>query len=217
LGRKVPSNINQGIRGDLGVIRCIPELDPYRTFRKDELVGPMEALPCPALQIPSHKIFGYLKSNYHQISTLCQELNIIKKNTSIYVKQSAENIYKLLNSNNITILDKPISFLNELPMYSIVMSHGTLNTCQAALAAGIPQIVLPDTIESSLTANIVNQLGVGKQLFELKPQSLKRVISSLIDNPSVKQRSLRVADEIQRKYKETIFETTLSKVETLLM
>jgi UDP:flavonoid glycosyltransferase YjiC (YdhE family) len=179
-------------------------------------VGPLEPLPDPVDRSEGSMLYGYFDSRYHQNKLLCRELFNIKDQVEVYFKQDTNEEIQQLKNHNVQILDYPISFTQDISKYSVIMSNATLNTCQAALAAGIPQITFPINLESGLTATLLDNLGVSKQVINIKPNSLKETINLLANDKSLKQRALNIAQRIHSRDKETIFERTMAGCEALL-
>lgn len=92
-------------------------------------------------------------------------------------------------------LYEPLSTL--LPRAAALVSHGGIGTVSQALAAGVPQLVLPYAHDQYDNAQRVKQLGVGgiaspKQ----SPASLARQLQALLDSTDVQQACARWRDAL---------------------
>ena len=73
---------------------------------------------------------------------------------------------------------------------SLVLHHGGIGTASYALAAGIPQIVMPMRGDQFDNCNRLARLGVATVLpeKEVRPERFARAISALLDSKGVRQR-----------------------------
>ncbi|MFE0138673.1 glycosyltransferase [Streptomyces sp. NPDC059037] len=81
---------------------------------------------------------------------------------------------------------------------SVVVQHGGSGTMLAALAAGLPQLFLPQGSDQPTNAEAVRALGAGEVLGhgELAPEAVTLKVKALLSDDSYRQAARRVADEI---------------------
>lgn len=74
-----------------------------------------------------------------------------------------------------------------LPLCSAVIHHGGIGTTAEALAAGLPQLVVPNAFDQFDNAARVARLGVGARLDRrhLAPARLAAILGHLLDDPAV--------------------------------
>ncbi len=79
-----------------------------------------------------------------------------------------------------------------LPKASAFVHHGGIGTTAQALAAGIPQLVMPLSHDQPDNAARVKALGAGLVLsaFEYKAKRIVSTLKTLLENPSFTERSL---------------------------
>jgi UDP:flavonoid glycosyltransferase YjiC (YdhE family) len=78
-----------------------------------------------------------------------------------------------------------VPFSQLLPCSAALIHHGGIGTCAQALAAGVPQIVVPLSHDQPDNANRLERLGVGRGIFpnRFKPTMIAKVLSGLLDDP----------------------------------
>jgi UDP:flavonoid glycosyltransferase YjiC (YdhE family) len=145
-------------------VTVLPELDPYKRVRREPQIGPLE----PRLSVPlpppaSAEFFAYLSAECPGLETLMTGLAHTRIPGLAYIRGASADLRGRLAGPGLEILDAPASLAAILPRVSLVIHHG-LGLCQYALSAGRPQLLFPRHMEQLLTAQLVQQLGVGDYL-----------------------------------------------------
>jgi UDP:flavonoid glycosyltransferase YjiC (YdhE family) len=85
-----------------------------------------------------------------------------------------------------------------LPRCSAVVSHGGSGTVVAALAHGLPQVVLPMGADQPLNAARCEELGVGVVLDAVAatPEAVRDAVSVVLSDPAYRAATERIRDEI---------------------
>ena len=85
-----------------------------------------------------------------------------------------------------------------LPTCSAIIHHGGAGTTFTTLAAGIPQIVIPQFSDQPINATAVASRGAGIHLPESKTDaaSVRDLLFRLLDDPAISQAAGEVRDEI---------------------
>ncbi|HSI36272.1 MAG: glycosyltransferase [Phycisphaerae bacterium] len=78
-----------------------------------------------------------------------------------------------------------------------IAHHGGIGTVAAALAAGVPQLVMPLSHDQPDNAHRVRKLGVGETLFPKKftPDRAAAALARLLGDPRVKERATAIAQK----------------------
>ena len=87
-----------------------------------------------------------------------------------------------------------------LPRCHVVVAHGGSGTTLAALAHGLPLLVLPQGANQFWNAERCATLGVGIRLLpaEVEAGSVRRGVHALLEQPGYRERAGQLADEIRR-------------------
>jgi UDP:flavonoid glycosyltransferase YjiC (YdhE family) len=85
-----------------------------------------------------------------------------------------------------------------LPHCHVVVAHGGSGTTLAALAHGLPLLVLPQGANQYWNAERCAALGVGIRLLpdEVSPESVRRAVTELLSRPAYRAQAGRLAAEI---------------------
>ncbi len=85
-----------------------------------------------------------------------------------------------------------------LPMVDLIVQHGGTGTVLGALAAGLPQLVLPQGADQFLNAEILTAAGVAKALQNdaQRPGAITEAVQALIGDSPERQAAARIRDEI---------------------
>ena len=85
-----------------------------------------------------------------------------------------------------------------LPLCQAVISHAGSGTVLATLGEGVPQLCLPQGADQFLNAAAVASSGAGRQLLphEADPDTVRRAISTILEDPSYREAAERVSASI---------------------
>jgi UDP:flavonoid glycosyltransferase YjiC (YdhE family) len=80
----------------------------------------------------------------------------------------------------------------------LVMHHGGTGTVLGALAAGLPQLVLPQGADQFVNADVLAETGAGAKLVgqEITADAVTGAAGRLLDDPSAREIAVKVAAEI---------------------
>jgi UDP:flavonoid glycosyltransferase YjiC (YdhE family) len=85
-----------------------------------------------------------------------------------------------------------------LPRCDLVLSHGGSGTVTGALAAGLPQVVVPVAADQPENAARCAALGVGRVVprAEVSPAAVRDAVRAVLGDPAYRRNAGRLADEI---------------------
>ncbi|GGU13272.1 glycosyl transferase [Lentzea flava] len=81
---------------------------------------------------------------------------------------------------------------------SLVVHHGGTGTVLGTLAAGLPQLVLPQGADQFVNADVLAEKGAGRKLLgeEITADAVADAAGHLLDDPAARNVAAKVADEI---------------------
>jgi UDP:flavonoid glycosyltransferase YjiC (YdhE family) len=81
---------------------------------------------------------------------------------------------------------------------SLVVHHGGTGTVLGTLAAGLPQLVLPQGADQFGNADVVAEKGAGRKLVgeEITADAVAGAAGHLLDDPAARNVAAKVAEEI---------------------
>jgi UDP:flavonoid glycosyltransferase YjiC (YdhE family) len=92
-----------------------------------------------------------------------------------------------------------VSLATILPRSDLVISHGGSGTVVAALALGLPQVVVPIFADQPENAARVAALGAGQVLGReaRTPEAIRKAVRAVLADPTYRRRAERIRDEIR--------------------
>jgi len=162
--RPAPETLPALVAGSARFVHTVPEIDAYRATRTDAVVEPLRP-PGPPLPPPAtDSFFAYLNAEYPGVGLILPQLAASGFHGAAYVRGAPARLVDAARRAGVVIHDEPVPLTSALAHCSVVIHHGGLNTAEAALAAGRPQLTLPIHLEHILTARALEDLGVGRSL-----------------------------------------------------
>jgi UDP:flavonoid glycosyltransferase YjiC (YdhE family) len=204
--------------GSMQAVCTYPALDPYRRFRREPAIGPLE--PVPAFVEPPGKphLFAYLATDYQALDQLAVALGELKIPVSVYIRGRPGAIKVFLRKRGATVYDRPPPLGEVLPASSFVLSHGGIGMAHAALAAGRPHIIAPRHFEASLTAKALQSLGIGVHL-DVPAGSAPRVrnaFEDIMSQSDLAERAAQIAANLAAQSTPDALSSIVRHCETLV-
>jgi UDP:flavonoid glycosyltransferase YjiC (YdhE family) len=118
----------------------------------------------------------------------------------------ASGVQEILDRRVVMVTDRPLDssaprssgvqclpyvpFRRILPRAAAVVHHGGIGTCSAALAAGIPQVIVPLAFDQFDNAERCERLGVARRVprRRFRPRRVARVLRDLLGSKAVAER-----------------------------
>lgn len=171
-------------RTDERIVFGMPELDPYRSFRREEICLPPERLAPFVEAAPEPKVFVYFGGEAPHLTTFFQGLVQTGIKAMAYLRGDVGSIPYFLKRKGVTLFEKPPELDQILPQVSHVISQGGAFMSQAAITAGRPHLIMPLHGETELNLRNQEQLGMA-QSFEPSPDEgvVARKVLEFVRNP----------------------------------
>lgn len=180
--RPAPETLPGLFAGGTRFVRSLAELDPYRAVRKDPAVGPLQPLPEPSAPPDRPRLFAYLSAEFPGVEHVLTALSAAGWVGSAYLRGASPEFRASARRGGLEIHETLPPLAELLPRVSVVLHHGGAGVAEAALAAGRPQVLLPQHLEHELTARALEGLGVSTALTGAVPapavgQALSRLLT----------------------------------------
>jgi rhamnosyltransferase subunit B len=163
-GRPAPESLPSFMATPNRFVHTIAEIDIYRATRADAVVEPMHRPPPPPPAAPANTFFAYLNADYPGVELVLPRLAADGFQGAAYMRLAPPGLVADARRAGIKFHDSPAPLAEALAQAAVVIHHGGLNTAEAALTAGRPQLALPIHLESTLNAQALTELGVGRAL-----------------------------------------------------
>lgn len=168
----------------------VPELDPYRAVRREPQRGPRHPLPAPSPPPARPGFFAYLTAEAANAEYILTALVRSGCPGRAYLRGATPALRERLRQPGLEVLDSPPPLAEVLPTVSVVVHHASLGTAHESLAAGRPQLLLPQFLEQTLTARLLHELGVGLWLRHgASPEVVTGALRLLLSDPSFMERA----------------------------
>lgn len=147
-------------RADARIVVGLPELDPYRSFRREGIMAPPGGFPAigPAEPI---RLFAYLGAELPQLESRVQSLCDLPIPVELYIRGANPMLLEFIRLREKTPHATPASMGEVLGRCTHVLSQGGAMMASMALAAGRPHLMLPLHDETRLNASLVTRFAAG--------------------------------------------------------
>ena len=195
---------------------CLPELDPYRSARREPAIGTLAPLPLPT-ELPTEPfVFGYLAGDDARTASVVEGLIAANVAAGFYVRDGdVDGLKRLVSGTVVTLYDEPQRMPDAILRSTAVVHHAGLSTTEQALAAGRPQFLLPRYIEQELTAEAVARLGCGVNL-GVHRGDRGAVIARALKSGAYQAKARFVAERVAERCASDVKEAIVSRCMDLL-
>jgi hypothetical protein len=197
--RAIPPALTSVFGGDRFVI-VLPEIDPYRSVRRETCCGPIQPLPKNSHVPADAGIFAYLSDDRPAIQHVLITLSKAGLKTSAYLREVSCAVVQRLREAGVSIYDHPPPLTEVLPACRAILHHGGASTSQLALAAGRSQVIWPQHLEQSLTAKAVSSLGVGACLpVDAAAETVAKAVVRVSTGQEFARQAAQLAEMLHRR------------------
>jgi hypothetical protein len=162
-GRPAPATLPEALAGGPRFVHTLPEIDAYRGLRRDEVVEPLHR-PTPPAGEPIRDFFAYLAGDFPGACDLLRHLAASGFVGEAYLRNATAAQVAEARGAGVVVRESPPPIGRAASEATVVIHHGGLNTTEAALSLGRPQVLLPVHLEQGLTARAVVGMGLGRAL-----------------------------------------------------
>ncbi len=145
------------------LLTTFPELDHYGVRESGVYLGPPAEQPVnPSVAwLPSQgaRIFAYLRSSTPHIRELLTDLEECDAQVICVMPQAGAKLQKHFAESNVRIIPHRVRLAALLDDSDLVISNGGAGMMVTALLAGLPMLLVPQTVEEHLGALRVRYLG----------------------------------------------------------
>ena len=204
--RKTLDHLPQVFSADRSCTAAFTELDPYREFRVQPNAAPWAPAWNRGVVRESDEVFGYFSMHARFQATLVRALQQVVRSgipVRVHMPLLDPEAVALLEEIGILVERAPLPFEEIQRRSRLVISIGSLGFVSCALAAGIPQILLPPGIFDHM-GPAIEHLGVGRSI-ELNAQSpiepalLAQAIIEAYRDDKLAARAKEVAPDFARR------------------
>jgi UDP:flavonoid glycosyltransferase YjiC (YdhE family) len=149
--------------------------------------------PWPAASGP--RILGYLRSTHPAIDVVLATLRAGPWRSLVYLPGMSPEQANGLEGPQLRIATARLNLSALLPEADIFLSHANFSSSHAALAAGVPCVMLPEQVEQMLFARRVAAAGAGVWLWpEDTVSGLRDALDAVSGSPGFRRAAKALAD-----------------------
>jgi len=196
--RKVPmlDRLPQMLSCEICSVQTFPILDVYREQRVAPVDGPILPIPEPRRH-DARAIFAYVADRHTLRRDVFDALIALGARLRVFgpgltAKEAGE-----LSNAGANVEARPLRLESELAVARLLIHFGGLGVASAALAAGVPQLVLGVDIEKELNGQALERTGVGRLVNVQDPAASvsASLIEELAEDEQVSARALARAED----------------------
>lgn len=176
------------------IVIGLPELDPYRSFRQEQLFTPPGGLPA-VLPIPERRLFGYLGGETPDLAGILQAICALDFPVELFLRGVDDFTREFVRLSGKTLHTDRVDFRQTLPTVSHVISLAGAATTTMTLAAGRPHLMLPQHHETRLNAAMVERMGAG---FEVK-SALETRLADFVGDYGLQEGAIAAANVLSQR------------------
>lgn len=219
LNRPEPGSVTEFMQTDVRSVCTLSELDPYRSSRLEEVLGPFDTPPEMMVFPQEPALFVYCDSDYEEVDSVITALAEYPVKKYAYLRGKAGVYARFLSGRNVVVFEKPPPLREILPKVSAIMHHGGNGLAHAALYAGRPQILLPRYFEMQLTTEVLENFGVAnslRQTTEETDTAIRQCIDQIFNDDKFRNYAAVCAEALQNRPSINAFENTVESCLGLL-
>jgi len=198
-GAPRPETLAEIYRGERRVVLGLPELDPYRATRREPCFGMFEDAP-PPREVASDRVHAYLAGDGRGAWQAVEALLASGLPGQVYARDADPALAERVAGTAIRWLDSPPEAIAAAASASLVVHHGGPGTAYAALAAGRPQLLLPQVMDQWLTSLALAQAPHAELVAdEAGPDVVAGQLHRLATDPVARQSAFAAAVDLQAR------------------
>lgn len=186
---------------DAMLMTTFAELDHYSGRQECEYWGPQFYRQPSATSPPwptdtDLHIFAYLKP-IPAIDELLELLQVLGQSTLIYAPEMDQHIRDHYASKTLRFMERPLDLSHVAQQADLTILNGNHGTVAEMLLGGVPILNIPITLEQSLLARRVEEMGAGLAASCKDAEDIARKLGRMLEGPEFKQAAERFAKKYQ--------------------
>ncbi len=173
------------LRGDAVLVYGLAQIDPYTALRQEKSAGPLLPLPSPVVPAGRPAMVAVLDVHHPSIESLVLALTDFGKTpVHLHIRGMTVPMYNFLaQAAGITVHPTASGALAQAAEASFVLHHAVSSTAALAVGLGVPQSLLPFTVEQNAVADMLQRWNAGYRLQAgTDPQPMADAMARLFRN-----------------------------------
>ncbi len=160
---RVPTDI---LRADANLVYGLPQIDPYMALRSEAAAGPLRPLSRPCTPAGRPAMVATLDVHHPAIETLVLALTDFGRTPiHVHIRGITVPMYNFLSQTpGVNVHLDLEGALAAIPDASFVLHHASPHVAALGIGLGVPQALLPFTIEQNAVADMLQRFNAGYRL-----------------------------------------------------
>ena len=201
-------------------ILSFPELDHYAVREGAHYLGSFSAegfgAPPRWQAVDGPKLFAYLSTTALS-PELVAAIEAINANLCIYAPHMAAEAFARLSPARTVVEPAPVDLARVAGIADAVITNGSLNSVSGFLAAGVPQLALPNNLERHMVGRRLELTGGGLMAHWRKPDRLPEKLRAVTIDRAYRRGAERFATSHRAASAAQQCERMLEDIEQLLV
>nr|VFJ64963.1 MAG: UDP:flavonoid glycosyltransferase YjiC, YdhE family [Candidatus Kentron sp. DK] len=178
-------------------VLSLPELDPYRAFRREPVLFPFDAATAPQPLPAFPSLYAYCSDEHPELAAIAHALAGLDARVSVHFRERRKVFGRFLAGLGVNVYWDPPPYGEVLSSARIVLSQAGQATAHAALITGRPQALSPIHLEAELTTQALVSLGVGIRLPKpIRVRRLRKTLQRAMKDEGMEERAVALAGAI---------------------
>lgn len=214
---RAPTDI---LRADAVLVYGLPQIDPYVALRKEAAAGPLLPLAPPGVPAGKPAMLAVLDVHHPAIETLVLALTDFGRTpVHVYIRGITVPMVNFLSQTaGVTVHLDLAAALERLPEASFVLHHAGPRLAAAAIGLGVPQSLLPFTVEHNAVADMLQRFNAGYRLeIGTDPRPVADALARLFRNLDQVQNAQHLSRQVALEPPPAAMDRLVAVAESLLV
>jgi hypothetical protein len=202
---------------DTRVLYTYPDMDDYGPRDNVKYAGNFQAGMGEAPvwpEVKGKRIFAYLEPTKN-IGLVLKVLASSGQPTLAYLPRPPEDLLRLHAGGSLRITDKPLDLLKTAAACDLGVSHGGHNIVGTFLAAGKPQLMIPNYFPERVTAEKITGLHAGL-MAGWRDTEIAEKLTQLLDDTTFSEQAKACAGRVTKLSMEAAMKSAVTDVDELV-
>ncbi|MGE0660364.1 MAG: glycosyltransferase [Reyranellaceae bacterium] len=199
IGASAIAASGQLLAADRAVSYGLALCDPYASLRRERTAGPLLRPPSPVTPADRPAMTAVLDIQFPNVETLVMALTDFGQTpVHVHVRGMTQPMHAyLLENPAITVHPSAGEALAMAPQSSFVLHHAGARVATHCLGLGVPQILLPFTVEQNAVADMLQRANAGFRIGAASdPAAIADTLARLFRNLDMVQNAQHAARQI---------------------
>lgn len=214
-----PAQVADLFTGDAAAVCTIALLDPYNRRRGARPLGPLN-IPRTVERRPAAPAYGfaYLAGDAANLPNILEGLRTSPLPFQAFVRHIHPDLRRRFEGSALRLHDTPQDLVAHMGRAAVVVHHGGMSTTHEALWTGTPQLLVPKTLEQTITTRAITSAGLGTGISASvvkEPGQLAPLVDRVAGSDAIQRRAAGFSADFRAACPYGAMGPVLSMIDTL--